>query len=69
MRRLGVAVGTIVAITWIIFILAASNGLERVEPSGWMIFLIGIPTYFGLGFLLIWGVDRVAAGFRQDIRD
>jgi hypothetical protein len=64
-RRLGMAAGIIAALTWIGFILAASNRLEHIEPSGWIIFLAGIPAYFGLGFLLMWGFDRVAAGFRK----
>jgi hypothetical protein len=68
MRRLGIVIGIVASVTWFIFIMGASNGFARVEPSGWVIFLIGIPTCFGLGFLVIWGIDWVNAGFRQGIR-
>ena len=68
MKRLGIALGIVASAAWIIFIMIASNGFARVEPRGWVIFLIGIPTCFGLGFLVIWGIDWVMTGFRQGTR-
>jgi len=68
MRRLGIALGVVASVTWVIFVMHASNGFTRIEGWGWVIFLIGIPTCFGLVVLVIWGIDWVISGFRQGIR-
>ena len=38
MRRLGIAMGGVVEVAWIIFVMVASDGFARVEPRGWVIF-------------------------------
>jgi len=38
MRRLGIAMGGVAAVAWIIFVMVASDGFARVEPRGWVIF-------------------------------
>jgi hypothetical protein len=65
MRRLGIALATIASFTWIILITVASYGFAHIEPRGWIIFLIGIPTCFALGFLVVWSIDWVITGFHQ----
>ncbi len=64
MRRLDVAVGVLASAAWVIYIAIVSTGFEQVQPLGWLIFVVGIPVSFGIGFLVVWGVDWVIAGFR-----
>jgi hypothetical protein len=64
MKRLGIALGVLASVAWIISIAALSNGFAYVKPLGWYIFFLGIPVSFGIMFLVVWGVDWVIAGFR-----
>ena len=64
MRRLGIMLGVLASVAWIIFVAVLSNGFADIQPRGWLIFFIGIPISFGIMFLVVWGVDWVIAGFR-----
>jgi hypothetical protein len=64
MKRLGVALGVLASVAWVISIAVLSNGFAQVKPLGWFIFFLGIPVSFGIMFLVVWGVDWVIAGFR-----
>jgi hypothetical protein len=64
MKRLGIALGVLASVAWIISIAVLSNGFTHVKPLGWLIFSLGIPVSFGIMFLVVWGVDWVIAGFR-----
>jgi len=64
MKRLGIVLGVLASVAWIISIAVLSNGFAHVEPLGWFIFFLGIPVSFGIMFLVVWGVDWVIAGFR-----
>jgi hypothetical protein len=65
MRRLGIVVGGVAILGWIIIIMVGTNGFTRITLLEWVIFLIGIPICFGLGFGLIWAIDWVVSGFRE----
>jgi hypothetical protein len=65
MRRLGIVVGIVAMLGWIIIFMVGSEGFTRIEPLGWVIFLIGVLVCFGLGLGLIWAIDWVISGFRQ----
>jgi len=64
MRRLGILLGALASVAWIIYIAVLSNGFTDVKPLGWLIFFVGIPVSFGIMFLVICGIDWVIAGFR-----
>jgi hypothetical protein len=64
MRRLGIVVGVVGALTWIILFLRNVD-LDRITPGGWVLFLIGSLMCFGLGFTVFWGIDWVMSGFRE----
>jgi hypothetical protein len=64
MKRLGIALWVLASVAWIISIAILSNGFVQVKPLGWLIFFLGIPVFFGIMFLVVWGVDWVIAGFR-----
>jgi hypothetical protein len=64
MRRLAIVIGVVASIAWIIFVVSVAL-FSLFDALAWSIFLAGIPICFGLGFLLIWGIDWVIAGFRQ----
>ena len=64
MKRLGIVLGVLAAVAWVISIAVISAGFAKVQPIGWVIFFVGIPVSFGATFLVIWGVDWVIAGFR-----
>jgi hypothetical protein len=64
MKRLGVVLGVLASVAWIISIAVLSNGFAQGKPLGWFIFFLGIPVSFGIMFLVVWGVDWVIAGFR-----
>lgn len=68
MRRLGIAVGVLASAGWVTYIAIISKGFEQVQLLGWLIFAVGIPVSFGIGFLVVWGVDWVIAGFRTGKR-
>ena len=68
MRRLGMAVGFVSTLAWIIFVAIDSNGFSGGQLRDWVIFLAGIPLSFGFCFLMIWMIDWVIAGFRKDAR-
>jgi hypothetical protein len=63
-KRLGIALGVLASIAWIISIAVLANGFAHVKPLGWLIFFLGIPVSFGIMFFVVWGVDWVIAGFR-----
>jgi hypothetical protein len=63
MRRLGIVVGALAAVAWVILCAVVSSGFAKVQPLGWLIFIAGIPGSFGAAFLLIRGVDWIIAGF------
>ena len=63
MKRLGIVLGVLASVAWIISIALISNGFIQVQPLGWAIFIVGIPASFGATFLLIWSIDWVIAGF------
>jgi hypothetical protein len=63
MRRLAIVCGVIGAITWLVFIGKVSNGFSEVQPVGWLILVLGVPVSFALGFVVVWAVDWVMAGF------
>lgn len=65
MRRLAIVVGVVASIAWVVFVMVISRVFLYLQPRGWLLFLIGIPVAFGLGFSLVWAVDWVMAGFRQ----
>ena len=65
LRRLAILVGVAASIAWIIFVMVLSRVFLYLQPRGWLLFLIGIPICFGLGFSLVWAIDWVMAGFRQ----
>jgi len=50
-RRLGILLGIVAAVGWVIFIATVSDGFESIQPAGWVIFLLGIPAAFGVVFL------------------
>lgn len=64
MRRLGIMMGALASVAWIICIAILLNGFADIQPLGWLIFFIDIPISFGIMFLVVWGVDWVIAGFR-----
>ncbi len=66
MRRLGLVVGVVGAVAWVIFVAVVSKGFSQIQLRGWVIFLVGIPFFFVLCFLVIWAVDWMIAGFRMD---
>lgn len=57
MKRLGIVLGVLATVAWIVSIGVISNGFAKVQPIGWIIFVVGIPVSFGATFLVIWGVD------------
>ena len=63
MKRLGIALGVLASVAWIISIAVLSNGFAHGKPLEWFIFFLGIPVSFGIMFLVVWGVDWVIAGF------
>ena len=67
-RRLGIAVGAVASVSWIVFIAVVTNAFAKVPTIEWIIFGIGIPTCFALGLFIIRGIDWVASGFRQDTK-
>ena len=75
MRRLGIAVGVVAvmswvaAMSWILFTMVRDKA--DLSPRVWGLFLmsvivIGVPTFFLLGLLVIRGIDWVVAGFRHE---
>jgi hypothetical protein len=64
MKRLGIVLGVLASIAWIMSIAVLSNGFAHVKLLGWFIFFLGIPVSFGIMLLVVWGVDWVIAGFR-----
>jgi hypothetical protein len=64
MKRLGIFLGVLASVAWVVWIGVISKGFARIRPIGWIIFVAGIPVSFGATFLVIWGVDWVIAGFR-----
>jgi uncharacterized membrane protein required for colicin V production len=38
MRRLGILLGALASVAWIIYIAVLSNGFTDVKPLGWLIF-------------------------------
>lgn len=75
MRRLGIAVGVaaamswVAAMAWIVLVMVGTKG--DLSPRVWGVFLIavvliGVPTFFLLGLLVIRGIDWVVAGFRHE---
>lgn len=65
MRRLGIVFGVVGALAWIIYVAVVSEGFSQIQPRGWVIFLVGVPFFFVLCFVVIWMVDWVIAGFRM----
>jgi hypothetical protein len=65
MKRLGIVLGVLASVSWIISIAVLSNGFAHVQSLGRFIFFLGIPVSFGIMFLVVWGVDWVIAGFRS----
>lgn len=68
MRRLGIALGVLASVAWIIYAVVETNGFTQLDPRGWLIFFVGIPVSFGIIFLVIWAVDWVITGFRNSAR-
>jgi hypothetical protein len=63
MKRLGIVVGVLAAVAWVILCAVVSNGFAKVQPLGWIIFIVGVPGSFAAAFLLVRGVDWIIAGF------
>jgi hypothetical protein len=63
LKRLGIVLGVLAAFAWVILSAVVSEGFAKVQPLGWVIFIVGIPASFGATFLLIRGIDWVIAGF------
>ena len=68
MRRLGIVLGVLASIAWIIYIADQLNGFANVQLLGWLVFFAGIPVSFGIMFLVIWAVDWVIIGFRNRVK-
>ena len=64
MRRLAIVVGVAASLAWTVLVMVISRAFLYLQPRGWLLFLIGIPISFCLGFSLIWAIDWVMAGFR-----
>ena len=65
MKRLGVVLGVVATVAWVIYIGVVSSGFVHIQPLGWLIFFVGVPASFGVMFLVVWGVDWIIAGFRS----
>ncbi len=69
MRRLGIAVGVVAVMSWIVFMMVGTKA--DFSPREWTVFLvamvvIGVPSFFLLGVLVSRGIEWIVAGFRQD---
>jgi len=53
MKRLGIVLGVLVSVAWIISIAVLSNGFAHVNPLGWLIFFVSIPVSFGIMSLVV----------------
>jgi hypothetical protein len=65
MKRLGLFLGVVVALSWLTYVGVASRGFTSIRPAGWLIVFTGVPVSFGAMFLFVWGIDWVITGFRN----
>jgi cytosine/uracil/thiamine/allantoin permease len=66
MRRLAIVCGVIAAVGWLIFwLISIAIGFTRVQPVGWGIIVLGIPVSLAVGFIVVWAIDWVLAGFHS----
>lgn len=69
MRRLGIVIGFIFALAWVIFTAILTDGFEEIHGLGLILFFLGIPFFFAIGRLLIWSINWVISGFLEGYSD
>jgi hypothetical protein len=52
--------GTVGTVAWVIY-----AGSSPLDAAGWVMFWVGVPVTFALGFGAIRAVDWTVAGFRK----
>jgi hypothetical protein len=64
-RRLSIAAGALLSAGWFLFAFIASEYFTKMDAYGWMVSLLGIIGFFGVGWVLVQGTAWVVDGFRQ----
>jgi hypothetical protein len=64
-RRLSLLLGIFGCIGWAIFVLVSSEGLSRIEGTGWIVASIGLPVCFYTPLWTVRGIAWVVEGFNK----
>lgn len=62
-RRLGILLGTVCAVCWVIFLAIGSSGFTLLTPRGWFVGTLGVAVSFLGPFALVRAIGWVARGF------
>jgi hypothetical protein len=68
MRRLGITAGVLSSVAWVVFVAVVSNGFAKTQTLVGIIYFVGVPVCFALGFIVIWSIDWIGSGFREGTR-